>query len=110
MSMIDTALCEALSLGVTPFEHDLPQCTGVGGSHISKSAVFIVGWVEVEIEIPGLGCIPARLWATDYEYDKGVPIVLGSHQIKKIFAQANVDNTYLWPLPWRMLYERCAMS
>ena len=108
--MIDIALCEALCLGVTPFECDLPQCTGVDGSRISKSAVFIIGWVEVEIGIPGLGCIQARLWATDCEYNKGVPIVLDSHQIKKIFAQANVDNIDAWPLPWKMMYERCAMS
>ena len=36
--------------------------------------------------------------------------MLGSHQIKKIFAQANVDNIDLWPLPWKVMYERCAMS
>ena len=110
MSMIDTALCEALCLKVTPFEYDVPQCIGVEGSNISKSAVFIIGWIEVELGIPGLGCVPSRLWVTECEYDKGVPIVLGSHQIKNIFAQANIDNIDLWPLPWKVMYERCAMS
>ena len=33
----------------------------------------------------------AKFWITECMYDRATPIVLGSHQIKRIFSQANLD-------------------
>ena len=54
-----------------------------------------MGWIEVEVGILGLGCILARFWVTDCSYDKCVLVVLGSHQIKKVYAQARVEKYQL---------------
>ena len=37
-------------------------------------------------------------------------MVLGSHQIKKIYAQARVENIKYWPAPWKDLYEWNAVN
>ena len=58
----------------------------------------------------GIGCLTTRLWVTNSMYNKGVPIVLGSHQIKQILAQANIDRIDCWQQPWRSIYEGCAES
>ena len=39
-----------------------------------------------------MGCILARFWVTDCKYDKGVPVVLGSQQIKKVYREARRDS------------------
>ena len=63
-----------------------------------------MGWVEVEVGILGMGCILASFWVTDCKYDKGVPVVLGSHQIKKVYKGARRDNMDIWPSLWRDIY------
>ena len=108
--MVDQEICEDLGLGVTKFQCDLPQCVGIEGAKVSKSIINIKGWVEIELGVLGLTCLTTRLWVTKSLFNKGIPIVLGSHQIKKIFAEANVDRIKFWPQPWKDIYERCARS
>ena len=70
--------------------------------------INIVGWVEIELGVFGIGCLTTRLWVTNSLFNKGVPIVLGSHQIKQILAQANINRMDCWQQPWRYIYEGCA--
>ena len=51
---------------------------------MTKSIIGVLGWVEVKLRILGVGCNLTRFWVTDCLYDKGVPIVPGSHQFKKV--------------------------
>ena len=39
-----------------------------------------------------------------------MPIILGSHQIKRILAQANVARIDCWPQPWKYIYKGCISS
>ena len=108
--MIDVELCEDLCLNVNPFTHDISHYEGVEGVKMVGSALSILGWVEVELSIPHMGSIQAKFWITECMYDRATPIVLGSHQVKMIFAQANLDRIDLWPKPWKTVYEWCSLS
>ena len=77
---------------------------------MTKSVLNIIGWVEIELGVPGLGCLVTRLWVVKSLVDRGMPIVLGSHQIKRILAQANVARIDCWPQPWKYIYEGCLSS
>ena len=55
-----------------------------------------------------MGCVLARLWVTSTMHKQCVPLVLGSHIIKKFFTQANLKKIDCWPPPLKFLYERCA--
>ena len=70
-----------------------------------SSTITILGWIEVELGINYMGCILARFWITDCLIDKAIPLVIGSHQIKEIFKQANLDKIDEWPKPWKSVYE-----
>ena len=63
-----------------------------------------MGWIKVEVGILGMGCILARFWVTDCKYDKGVPVVLGSCQIKKVYREARRDDFDRWPSLWKDLH------
>ena len=104
ISMIDMKVCEKLGLPINPFSCDIPHYVGVEGALMTKSLICIMGWVEVEVGILGMGCILARFWVTDCGYDKGAPVVLGSHQIKKVCKGARRDNMDIWPSLWRDIY------
>ena len=43
-------------------------------------------------------------------HKQGVPLVLGSHAIKKFFAQANLEKKDCWTPPLKVMYEICASS
>ena len=105
LTMIDVELCESLCLNVNPFTHDIPHYVGEEGATMVGSAITILGWVEVELSIPHMGHILARFWITECLHDRVIPIVLGRHPIKKIFAQANLDRIDCWPKPWKSVYE-----
>ena len=109
-SMIDHELCECLCLRVNSFKCDIPHCIGLEGVYMTKSITNVLGWVQVELGIPFMGCIFTRLWVTSTMHKQGVPLVLGSHVIKKFFAQANLEKIDCWPPPLRFMYERCANS
>ena len=64
-----------------------------------------LGWIEIEMGILGIGCVITRLWVTQSLFSGGVPIVIGSHLIKKILAQANLRKIDCWQQPWRFIYE-----
>ena len=99
-SMIDHELCESLCLRVNSFKCDIPRCVGLEGVYMTKSITNVLGWVQVELGIPFMGCVLARLWVTSTMHKQGVPLVLGSHVIKKFFAQANLEkNRLLAPSP-----------
>ena len=108
--MIDVKVCETLGLPVNPFSCDISHCVGVEGASMVKSLISVLGWIEVELGILGLGCILARFWVTDCTYDKGVPVFLGSHQIKKVYGQARIVSINYWPAPWKDLYTWSAVS
>ena len=90
-SMIDHKLCESLCLRLKSFKCDIPHCVVLGGVYMTKSITNVLGWVQVELGIPFMGCILARIWVTSTIHKQGVPLVLGSHVIKKFFAQANLE-------------------
>ena len=77
---------------------------------MTKTHVAVMGWIEVDLGLLGLGCILARFWVTDCSYDKCVPVVIGSHQIKKVYAQARVENIKYWTAPWKDLYKWNAVN
>ena len=108
--MIDMKVCEKLGLPINPFSCDISHCVGVEGALMTRSLICIMGWVEVEVGILGMGCILARFWVTDCKYDKGVPVVLGSHQIKKVYREARRDSMDLWPSLWKDIYMWSAPS
>ena len=91
MSLIDREITDDMNVKLTPCIHDVPQCVSVEGLKFTNSVINIVGWVEVELGVLGIGCLTTRLWVTNSLFNKGVPIVLGSHQIKQILAQANIN-------------------
>jgi len=103
--MIEKILCDKLCLGITPFRCDIPQCVGIEGVCVTKSIMNIVGWVELELGVPGIGYMTTRLWVAATMFNKAIPVVLGSHQIKKFFAQAEVDKFDCWPQPWKIIYD-----
>ena len=104
ISMIDMKVCERLVLPINPFSCDISHCTGVEGALMTMSLICVMGWIEVEVGILGMGCILARFWVTDCKYDKGVPVVLHSHQIKKVYREARRDDFDRWPSLWKDLY------
>ena len=69
ISMIDMKVCEKLGLPINPFSCDIPHYVSVEGALMTKSLICIMGWVEVEVGILGMGCILARFWVTDCGYE-----------------------------------------
>ena len=108
VSLIDKEIVNKLNVKLTPYIHDVPQCVSVGGLKFTVSVINIIGWVEIELGVLGIGCLTTRLWVTDSLFNKGVSLVLGSHQIKQILAQANLNRMNCWQQPWRHIYEGCA--
>ena len=106
-SMIDHELCESLCLRVNSFRCEIPHCVGLEGVYM-KAMTNVLGWVQVELGIPFMGCVLARLWVTSTMHQQGVPLVLGSHIIKRFFAQANLEKVDCWPPPLKFIYERSA--
>ena len=105
-SMIDSQLCRYLHLDFTPFQYDVPLCTGIEGACMTKSVVAILGWVELEIGILGLGLATVRFWVADTMSCKGNPFILGGNQIKKIIKHLDSEEVDQWPQPWRSMYHR----
>ena len=108
VSLIDREITDDMNVKLTPYIHDVQQCVSVEGLKFTNSVIHIVGWVEIELGVLGIGCLTTRLWVTNSLFNKGVPIVLGSHQIKQILAQANINRMNCWQQPWRYIYEGCA--
>ena len=105
ISFIDEEIVEDLGVEVHSFICDVPQCVSFEGTKLTKSVLNVIGWIELEIGILGVGHFTTRLWVVKTMFNKGVPIILGSHQIKKIFLEANVKNMDCWQQPWRLIYE-----
>ena len=110
ISTVDVTVCEYLKIPIRPFVCDFILSSGIEGALMTKAHVAVMGWIEVEVGILGLGYILARFWVTDCNYDKCVPVVLGSHQIKKVYAHARVEIIKYWPAPWKDLYEWNAVN
>ena len=105
--MIDKKVCDRLGLPINPFSCDISHCDGVVGASMTRSIIAIMGWIEVELGLLGMGCILARFWVTDCRYDKGVPVVLGSPMIKEVYKGARRDHYDLWPTVWKI--STCGM-
>ena len=105
ISFIDEEIVEDLGVEVHSFICDVPQCVSFEGAKLTKSVLNVIGWIELELGILGVGHFTTRLWVVKTMFNKGVPIILGSHQIKKIFLEANVKNMDCWQQPWRFIYE-----
>ena len=107
VSLIDREITDDMNVKLTPYIHDVPQCVSVEGLKFTNSVINIVGWVEIELGVLGIGCLTTRLWVTNSLFTKGVPIVQGSHQIKQILPQAKLKGMDCWQQPWRYIYEGC---
>ena len=107
VSLIDQEITDDMNVKLTPFIHKLSQCVSIEGPKLTNSIINVIGWVEIELGILGVGCFTTRLWVTKSLFNKGVPIVLGSYQIKQIMAQANVRNIDCWQQPWKSIHEWC---
>ena len=105
ISFIDEEIVKDLGVEIHSFACDVPQCVSFEGAKLTKSVLNVIGWVELELGILGVGYLITRLWVVKTMFNKGVPIILGSHQIKKIFLEANVKNMDCWQQPWRFIYE-----
>ena len=106
-SFIDQEISDDLGVKVNPYDCTISQCVGIEVSPctVSTSLLKVIGWIEVEMGILGIGCVTARLWVTQSLFNKGVPIVIGGHLIRKILAQANLRKIDCWQQPWRFIYE-----
>ena len=98
-SLIDQEITDDLPVTVNPFTCDLSQCFSLEGVQLTTSVLNVIGWVELELGILEVGCLTTRLFVTKSMFNKGVPIVLGNHQIKQIFDQANVSRMDCWQQP-----------
>ena len=106
-SFIDQEISDDLPVKLVPLDCTVSQCVDLGISpfKVLNSVFQVIGWVEIELGVLDLGCLPARLWVTKSMFHKGVPMVLGCHMIKKVFAQANLERIDCWQQPWRFIYE-----
>ena len=73
-SMIDAQLCRHLGLDLTPFQYDIPFCTGIEGACMTKFIVAILVWVELEIGILSLELATVRFCVADTMSCKGTPL------------------------------------
>ena len=105
VSVIDVEIVEDLKTKLTPSIQKVPQCVTLEEGKISGPVLHIIGWIEIELGILGMGLIQTRLWVTNNLISKGVPIVLGSHQIKQVLAQANTQRMDCWQQPWKSIYQ-----
>ena len=106
-SFIDQEISDDLGVKVNPYDCTISQCVGIEvfPCTVSTSSLKVIGWIEIEMGILGIGCVITRLWVTQSLFNKGVPLVIGSHLIKKILAQANLRKIDCWQQPWRFIYE-----
>ena len=86
MSYINREITDDLHLKLNSHKCEIPQFVCVDGTKLTSSALEVIGWVEIELGVLGIGCLLARFWVTQSMFCKGVPIVLGSHLIKKVLA------------------------
>ena len=105
ISFIDKEIVDSLGVEVHPFICNVPQCVSFEGAKLTNSVLNVIGWIELELGILGVGLFTTRLWVVKSMFNKGVPIILGSHQIKKIFLEANVKNMDCWQQPWKFIHE-----
>ena len=106
-SFIDQETSNELGVKVNPCDCTIAQCVGmeVSPCAVSTSFLKVIGWIEIEMGILGVGCVITRLWVAQSLFNKGVPIVIGSHLIKEILAQISLRKRSCWQQPWRLIYE-----
>ena len=51
----------------------MPQCVSIEEGKLTNSVLNIIGWIEIELGILGVGLIQTRLWVTNNLISKGVP-------------------------------------
>ena len=105
VSLIDQEITNDMDVELNPFSCDVPQCVSIEGVKMTNSKIKVIGWVEIELGVVGIGCLITRLWVASSLFNKGVPIVLGGYQIKQILEQANLKRMDCWQQPWKSIHE-----
>ena len=62
-------------LDETPFQYDIPLCMGIEGACMTTSISAILGWVELEIDVPSLGLVTVKLWVADTVSSNCTPFI-----------------------------------
>ena len=63
ISFIDEEIVEDLGIEVHSFICDVPQCVlCFEGTKLTKSVLNVIGWIELELGILGVGLFTTRLW------------------------------------------------
>ena len=88
ISFIDEEIVEGLGLEVHPFICDVPQCVSFEGTTLTKSVLNVIGWVELELGILGVGLLTTKLWVVKSMFNKGVPIILREPSNKKNLSRS----------------------
>ena len=50
---------------------------------------LILGWVEVELCVPYLICMPAKFWVTDVAHPKACSVRIGCRLLREIYRRAD---------------------
>ena len=64
VSLIDQEITDDMNVKLTPLIHKLSQCVSIEGPKLTNSIINVIGWVEIELGILGVGCLTTRLWVT----------------------------------------------
>ena len=107
VSFIDQEIVNDLSVRIKHFGCTASHCVSIGASpaKISNAILTVLGCIEIELGILGMGSVQAKLWVVKSMIDRGVPLVIGSNLIKKVFEQANLQRVDCWQQPWKFVYE-----
>ena len=93
VSLIDGEITDDLNVQLTPYIHDVPQCVSVEGLKFTNSVIHIVGWVEIELGVLGIGCLTTRLWVTNSLFNKGVWEVLNQFESELVARASGAAET-----------------
>ena len=106
-SFVDQEIIDDLGIEVKPFNCAVSHCVSLGTSpaRTSHATFKVLGCSDITLGILGMGLVQSEVWIVKSLISKGVPMVIGSDMIKKIFGQANVERIDCWQQPWKFLYE-----
>ena len=62
VSLIDQEITDDMNVELNPFTCDVSQCVSIEGVKVTNSKIKVIGWVEIELGLVGIGCLVTRLW------------------------------------------------